>query len=56
MNQMICYLTEHCIVCNIIFQVGNDFECIEIRSNTKISQAHLLYASFSTTRPTLERR
>ena len=46
MDQMISYLTEHCLVCNIIF--GNGFECAEILSNAKISQAHLLYASFST--------
>ena len=40
------YLTEHCVVCNIIFGIG--FECGEILSTTKISQAHLLYVSFST--------
>ena len=46
MGQMICYLTEHCLVCNLIFGYG--FECAEILSNVKISQVHLLYASFST--------
>ena len=46
MDQMISYLTEHCLVCNIIF--GNGFECAEILSDAKISQAHLLNASFST--------
>ena len=35
MDQMICYLTEHCLVCNTIF--GNGFEWAEILSNTKIS-------------------
>ena len=44
MDQMICYLTEHCLVCNIS---DNGFECAEIFSNAKISQANLLYASFS---------
>ena len=46
MDQMICYLTEHCIVCNIVF--ANGFECAETLSTAKISQDHLLYASFST--------
>ena len=46
MDQMICYLTEHCLVCNITF--GNGFECAEILSNAKISQAYILYASFTT--------
>ena len=52
MDQMIYYLTEHCLVYNIIY--GNGFECAEIFytgihfSNAKISEAHLLYASIET--------